>query len=508
MDQTTLILAAFTFTLGGLCCYFYTRLKVGSYQDLGKKILEQADKDSLEKCNALIKETKARLESEETEWRRELQKRELNLERQKARLEEQEAEVSFQKEALKKRVSLVEEKERALAEVGLKLEKEKNALFLELEKTAVLSQSEARLQLFETLERELKKESAAFIKKSLDERHEKVEEEAAKLIASALMRVAASTVSEVTTTTVPIASDEMKGRIIGREGRNIRALEKATGVSFVMDDTPQAIVISSFDPVRRHIAKLTLQELVLDGRIHPTRIEEAREKAEALSKKQIQEWGESAAHAIGVYNFQKEIITLLGKLKLRYSLGQNVLDHSLEVAHIMGLVAEELSLDAPLARRIGLLHDIGKAVSDQMEGTHALIGRDLALKNGESELVANGIGCHHYEIDPISLEASLTAAADAISASRPGARSQQIDAYFRRLKKLEEISLQFPAVEQAFILQGGKEIRALVLPESIAEEEMTHLARDLARRIEKEVDFPGKIRVTVLREKRVVDYAM
>jgi ribonuclease Y len=300
----------------------------------------------------------------------------------------------------------------------------------------------------------------------------------------------------------------MKGRIIGREGRNIRALERATGINFIIDDTPGAVVLSGFDPVRKHIAKMALAELVQDGRIHPTRIEEVVEKATLNVHKQIKQYGEDAALRAGAMNLHPELINLLGKLKFRYSYGQNVLDHSLEVSYLMGLMAAEMGLDIRLAKRIGLLHDVGKAVSHEIEGSHAIIGHDLALKYGESKEVANGIGCHHHEMAPITVEADLCSAADAISASREGARIEAVEEYIKRLKKLEDMALEFNGIEKAYAMQAGREVRIVVLPDEVDDVGVVNLARELTKRIEQELSYPGKIKVTVIREKRIVEYAV
>jgi ribonuclease Y len=300
----------------------------------------------------------------------------------------------------------------------------------------------------------------------------------------------------------------MKGRIIGREGRNIRTLERETGVNFIIDDTPGAVVLSGFDPVRLYIAKTALTELLADGRIHPTRIEEVVAKARETVKKKIWQYGEDAALRANLMNLHPELITLLGKLKFRFSYGQNVLEHSLEVSHILGMMAAELNLDVSLAKRIGLLHDIGKAVTHEVEGSHAIIGYDLALKYGESQKVANGIGCHHREMEPITVEGSLCGAADAMSASRPGARIEALEEYIKRQHKLEEIAMAFPGVDKAFSLQAGRELRLEVLPEMIDDDGAINLARDLSKKIEQEIHYNGKIKVTVIREKRVVEYAL
>ena len=339
------------------------------------------------------------------------------------------------------------------------------------------------------------------------ELEQNVTKEAASILATAINRMALPCVSETAITTLSLPNADMKGRIIGREGRNIRALEEATGVNIVIDDTPNAVVISGFDPVRKHIAKAALSELIQDGRIHPTRIEEAVIKATAAVEKEIVELGRSAGAEVGVLNLAPELITLLGKLHFRYSYGQNGLQHSIEVGLIMGSIAAELQLDIALAKRMGLLHDIGKSLSNEVEGSHAIVGYEMAMKYGESEDVATGIGCHHDEMAPTTIEASLVSAADAISGGRPGARNEDVEKYLRRIRKLEEISCQYEGVEKAYAMQAGREIRVIVAADKLNDAQTMNLARKLAYKIEDELTYPGKIKVTVIREKRAVEYA-
>ena len=367
---------------------------------------------------------------------------------------------------------------------------------------------EIRKQLREEVLLECGDELRALRRSTLEKSEQELQNDARRILVAAMQRISSKPNNDLTATIVQLPNEDMKGRIIGREGRNIRALERATGITFIIDDTPNTVVLSGFDPVRMQIAKVALTDLMNDGRIHPTRIEEAVEKATETVKKQIRSYGEDAALRTGIINLHPELITLVGKLKFRHSYGQNILDHSIEVANLMGMMAAELGLDPRLAKRIGLLHDMGKAVSHEVEGTHALIGRDLALKYGETPDVANGIGCHHHEIEPTTIEGSLCSAADAISASRPGARIEAIEEYIKRLKRLEEIAYEFPGVEKAFALQAGREIRIFVLPDMIDDNGTIHLARDLAKRIESDLSYPGKIKVTVTREKRAVEYAV
>lgn len=503
-----MIPASFCLFLGILLHYCYNRFRFGKFEKLAEHIIQQAEQEAVslqQKIEIQMKEKKIE-QSKEFEIIFQAERKKLNQEKDK--LDQKEDKLEQKSALLEKKLAEVEKKQMQQQILQSKLDQDLKTALKNLEQTANFTSEEAKQALFSRLEEELKSDHARFIRRQTELVKTQAEQEASRIIALAIGRMTSTTSSEITASTVGLPSEEMKGRIIGREGRNIRAFEKATGVSLTMDDTPQAVVISAFDPMRRHIAKVALTELVHDGRIHPTSIEEAVEKATGLTEKQIQQFGEDAAYRIGILNFHPEIITLLGKLKFRYSLGQNVLDHSLEVAHLMGIMASELHLDTALAKRIGLLHDIGKAVSHEVQGTHALIGRDLALRYGESELCANGIGCHHFEIDPITVEASLCSAADAISASRPGARIEAVEEYVKRLKQLEKLALTFPGVEKAYALQAGKELRVIALPDQINDDDLTLLGKNLTKKIQQEMDYPGKIKVTLLREKRVVDYAM
>jgi ribonucrease Y len=435
--------------------------------------------------------------------------------REEERLKQKEDKIDARMIAVEKKVSETEKREAAIVAKNAKLDEEnrnvaelQSKLIVELERISGLSASEAKEVLLDKIVCEVKNESVNLIRKVKKEAQEEAEREASTIIATAINRLATTCVSETTVTTVAIPNEDMKGRIIGREGRNIRALERAIGVNFVVDDTPGAVVISGFDPIRKHVAKLVLTELIVDGRIHPTRIDEVVEKTQVNVQKQIKQFGEDAALRAGVMNLHPELINLLGKLKFRYSFGQNVLEHSLEVAHIMGMMAAELGLDVRRAKRIGLLHDIGKAVTHEIEGSHAIIGHDLALKFGESKEVANGIGCHHFEMEASTIEASLCSSADAISASRPGARIEAVEEYVKRLKSLEDLAYGFPGVEKAYAMQAGREILIVVMPDMIDDDGTVNLARDLTKRIEEELSYPGKIKVTVIREKRVVEYAV
>lgn len=501
--------------IGALLFWGYVLFKKRGFQGLAEKILSQAE-ESVQKrkqqCELDLKEKE--LQFERTLDAAKKKERE-SIIREEERLKGKEEKLEMRLGQFEKKLAELEKKElelisrfNACKEAEERLNAEKQTLIKQLESAAHLSKEEAKKELLNKLEGEIAQERSLFIKNQLLETERELESKSAKLMIGAINRMAASTTSEATISTVSIHSEEIKGRIIGKEGRNIRALEKVTGASFLMDDTPQTIVISCFDPVRRAIAKNALTDLIADGRIHPTRIEEAVEKAKKQIETEIHQFGQDAAVRAKCPNLHPELMLLLGKLKFRYSLGQNVLEHSLEVSNLMGLMAEELGLNAALAKRIGLLHDVGKACTHEIQGTHALIGRDLALKYGESQEVANGIGCHHNEIEATTLEGSLCSAADAISASRPGARIDALDEYIQRLYRLEEIAKEFPGVESAYALQAGREIRILVKPELVKDEELLPLARSLTKKIETELVYPGKIKVSLFREKRVVDYAM
>lgn len=501
--------------LGAAAFWLYHRSKLGSYQKIAKDIIYKAEleSDTIKKAGEIaLKQNQIEQQKDlEQTWQNERRK----IQREEERLKQREDKLESRMNLVEKKLSDIEKREAVIIGRKAQLDEEKKLvadthaqLVAELEKISGLSSTEAKEILINKITNEVKTESALLIRRIKKEAEEEAEHEASRIIATAINRLAVPCVSEATVNTVTIPNDDMKGRIIGREGRNIRALEHATGINFIIDDTPGAVVLSGFDPVRMQIAKLTLSELVQDGRIHPTRIEEVVEKSKASVSKLIKQYGEDAALRAGAMNLSPEMINLLGKLKFRFSYGQNVLDHSLEVSHLMGLMAAELGLDVRLAKRIGLLHDVGKAVSHEIEGSHAIIGHDLAIKFGETKDVAVGIGCHHFEMEANTVEASLCSAADAISASRQGARSEPVEEYIKRLKKLEDMAYEFQGVDKAYAMQAGREIRVVVLPEVLDDAGTVNLARDLTKRIENELNYPGKIKVTVIREKRATEYAV
>lgn len=517
-QETYLIEMLFTFAgfiLGAVAVWIYYWTKIGGVKVLEQEMIQKAEfvAENLRKAAELgIKQRQVDNQRDlEQVWQIERKK----IQREEERIKQREDKLESRMNLVEKKLFDIEKREAVLIARKAQLDEEKKhmadtqaRLILELEKASGLSSLEAREVLMERLTSDVKAEAANLMRRIKKEAEEDADREASSIIATAINRLAVPCVSEATVTTVTLPNEEMKGRIIGREGRNIRALERATGVNFIIDDTPGAVVISGFDPVRKQIAKTALTELIQDGRVHPTRIEEVVEKATIAVNKQIKQSGEDAALRAGAMNLHPELITLLGKLKFRYSYGQNILEHSIEVSHIMGLMAAELNLDIRLAKRIGLLHDIGKAVTHEIEGSHAIIGHDLSLKYGESKEVANGVGCHHQEMAATTIEGSLCSSADAISASRPGARIEAVEEYVKRLKRLEEIAYEFQGIEKAYAMQAGREVLVIVQPDIIDDNTLVNLARDLTKRIENELSYPGKIKVTVIREKKIVEYAV
>ena len=481
--------------------------KIGSAELEAKKILEDANKEAENIKKAEIVKAKEEIINARNELEEEIRERRSDVQQQEKRLIQKE-------ENLEKKIYDVEQKEKqldkredSLEEEKLEIQKLKDSELDELEKIARLSEEDAKNQLLAKLDEKLVTEKAERIKSMEEQIKEKAEETAKNVITYSIQKCAADHTSEATVSIVALPSDDMKGRIIGREGRNIKALETLTGVDFIIDDTPEAVVISGFDPLRREVARIALEKLIDDGRIHPSRIEEMVEKAKEELSKTIKEEGERAAMEAGVINLHPDIINLLGKLKYRTSYGQNVLMHSIEVSNVARIMADELGLDVKLARRAGLLHDIGKALDHDMEGTHVEIGVDILKKYKEDPKVINAVEAHHGDVDPQTPEAFLIQAADTISASRPGARRETLDAYIKRLEQLESIADSFDGVEKSYAIQAGREIRIIVKPEKISDDEMTIVARKVAEKIEEEMEYPGQIKVNMIREKRVVDYA-
>ena len=422
--------------------------------------------------------------------------------------------ISQREESLDRRVESLDAREHQISSMQGQLERRERDLEeatrevnYRLERVAGMTPDEAKAELLDTLKDEVTHESAAIIRDAEARAKAEADKKARSILSLAIQRVAADHSAETTVSTIHIPSDDLKGRIIGREGRNIRALETATGVDLIIDDTPEAITVSSFDPVRREIARLALEKLIADGRIHPTRIEDMVEKARKEVDRTIKEEGERACYETGVHNLHPELIKILGRQKYRTSYGQNVLNHSIEVAHIAGLLASELGVDVALAKRAGLLHDLGKAVDHEMEGSHVQLGVELARKYKESAAVVHAIEAHHGDVEPQTIIACLVQAADAISAARPGARRENVENYIRRLQKLEELTGSYPGVEKAYAIQAGREVRIMVKPEEVSEDNMILLARDIARKLEAELEYPGQIKVNVIRETKAVEYA-
>ena len=468
--------------------------------DLAKKEAENLKKEEIFKAKEEIMASRKELDQEIKERRGEVQK--------------QEARLIQKEENLEKRSDNFEKKERELENQMQDLEKQKEELeklhdqeMVELQKIAALTKEEAKERLLSEMEKELVAEKAALIREQDQKAKETVNKDAKEMLCYAIQKCAADHSQETTVSIVALPNDEMKGRIIGREGRNIKALETLTGIDLIIDDTPEAVVLSGFDPLRREVAKIALEKLIDDGRIHPAKIEEMVEKAKEEVENTIKEEGERAVLETGVIGLHPDIVKLIGKLKYRTSYGQNVLNHSIEVSNLARIMADELGLDTKLARRAGLLHDLGKALDHDMEGTHVEIGVEILKKYKENPAVINAVEAHHGDVEPQTLEAVLVQAADAISASRPGARRETLEAYIKRLQNLEEIADSFDGVEKSFAIQAGREIRILVKPDKISDDQMTILARDVAKKVESEMDYPGQIKVNIIRETRVVDYA-
>ena len=468
--------------------------------DLAKIEAENLKKEEIFKAKEEIMNNRKELDQEIKERRGEIQKQETRLIQKEENLEKRSENFEKKEQELERELKDIESQKE---EIGKLHEQE----IVELQKIASLSKEEAKQRLLAEIDKELTAEKAAIIREKEQNAKEEATKNARELLTYAVQKCAADHSQETTVSIVALPSDEMKGRIIGREGRNIKALETLTGIDLIIDDTPEAVVLSGFDPLRREVAKIALEKLIDDGRIHPAKIEEMVEKAKEEVDNTIKEEGERAVLETGVIGLHPDVVKLIGKLKYRTSYGQNVLNHSIEVSNLARIMAEELDLDPKLARRAGLLHDIGKALDHDMEGTHVEIGVEVLKKYKENALVINAVEAHHGDVEPQTLEAVLVQAADAISASRPGARRETLEAYIKRLQNLEEIADSFDGVEKSFAIQAGREVRILVKPDRISDDQMTILARDVAKRVENEMDYPGQIKVNVIRETRVSDYA-
>ncbi len=504
--------------LGGVIGFLlnkrYSEAKIGAAKETARRLIEEAEKEAeILKKEALLQakdkfyQEKAEFEKETLEKKQELQnlekriiQRESHLDKKIELLDAKEEEVNRKEKLLLQQEKAVQEQEKKVVEL---VQKQR----MQLENIAKMSSEEAKRLLIESMEEEAKHEAAKKIKKIEDEARETADKKAKEIISLAIQRYSGEYVAEQTVSVVNLPNEEMKGRIIGREGRNIRALEAATGVDLIIDDTPEAVILSGFNPVRREIARISLERLISDGRIHPARIEEIVQKVEQEVESAIREAGEQATFDVGVHGIHPELIKLIGRLKYRTSYAQNVYQHSLEVAFLCGIMAAELGINVKQAKRAGLLHDIGKAVDHEVEGPHGKIGADLAKKYGESPAIVHAIAAHHEEEKPESILDVIVEAADALSGARPGARREMLETYVKRLEDLEKIASSFQGVEKSYAIQAGRELRVMVQPERISDEASAILSRDIARKIEKELTYPGQIKVTVIREMRAVEIA-
>ena len=481
--------------------------EIASAEEEAKRIINESIKSAESKKREALVEAKEEIHRNRAEFDREVKERRSELQKQERRLQQKEENLDKKTDAVEKKNEALAVKIAAAEAHQQEIEQVKKAQLEMLEKISGLSVDEAKAYLIATVRDDVTHEMAVKVKEIENQYKEEADDRAREIIATAIQRCAADHASEITVSVVPLPNDDMKGRIIGREGRNIRSIEMLTGCDLIIDDTPETITVSGFDPVRREVARLALEKLIQDGRIHPARIEEMVAKAQKEVNATIKAEGERAIFETNIHGLNPEIVKLLGRMKYRTSYGQNVLNHSIEVSHIAGLLASELGADVATAKRAGLLHDLGKAIDHEVEGSHVTIGVDLARRYKESEEVIHAIEAHHGDVEPHTLVACLVQAADAISASRPGARRENIENYVKRLEKLEEVSKSFPGIDSCYAIQAGREIRIMVKPEEVSEDQMVLLARDIAKKIEEELTYPGQIKVHVLRETKAVDYA-
>lgn len=523
IDPLYIILPLISATVVGCVCWFiarnrsfkkgYNTRKVeaeaifGSAEAEGKRIVSEAVKEGEAKKREFLLLAKEEIHKSRIELEREIKDRRSELQRSERRLIQKEESLDKKQESLEAKEAVVAAK---IAEAAKYEEEIKNTLdkqIEELQRIAAMSKDEAKALLLSNVEQELQHETVMLVKEYEQKCKDESNEKAREIIATAIQKCAVNYVSEATISVVELPNDDMKGRIIGREGRNIRTLETLTGIDLIIDDTPESVILSGYDPIRREVARLALEKLIVDGRIHPARIEEMVEKAKKEVDHIIKQEGENATYETGVFGLHSEIIKLLGRLKYRTSYGQSVLIHSIEVSRLAGIMAAELGVDVALAKRAGLLHDIGKSIDFEMEGSHIEIGADIAKKYKEGDIVVNSIMSHHGDVEPESVIAVLVQAADAISASRPGARRETLESYIKRLEKLESIANSFPGIEKTYAIQAGREIRIMVKPDAISDDAMVMTCRDIVKKIEDEMEYPGQIKVTMIRETRSVDYA-
>ena len=481
--------------------------KVGSAEEKSREIIDEALKTAETKKREALLEAKEESLKTKNELEKETKERRAELQRYEKRVFSKEENVEKKADALEKKEADLVRRENILSKRTAEVEAQYEQGIQELERISGLTSEQAKEYLLKSVEEDVKHDTAKLIKELENKAKEEADKKARDLVVTAIQRCAADHVAETTVSVVQLPNDEMKGRIIGREGRNIRTLETLTGVELIIDDTPEAVVLSGFDPIRREVARIALERLIVDGRIHPARIEEMVEKAQKEVENNMREEGEAACLEVGIHGIHPELVKLLGKMKFRTSYGQNALKHSIEVAQLSGLLASELGVDVRLAKRAGLLHDIGKSVDHDMEGTHVQLGADLCKKYKESATVLNAVESHHGDVEPTSLISCIVQAADTISAARPGARRETLETYTNRLKQLEDITNSFKGVDKSFAIQAGREVRIMVVPEQISDDDMILLARDVSKRIEDELEYPGQIKVNVIRESRVTDYA-
>lgn len=502
-----LILFAVSFFCGVLYRKRVGEREIGSAEQEATRLINEAIRSGENRKKEMLLEAKDEIHKSRTEYEKEVKERRAELSKQERRLQQKEESLDKKSDSYERKEEELSKKIAEVAQVKAEVEQVKQKHLETLEQLSGLTQEQAKQYLLASIENDVRHESAMKIKEIEAQLKDEADEKAREIIATAIQRCAADHAAETTVSVVTLPNDEMKGRIIGREGRNIRTLETITGVDLIIDDTPEAITVSSFDPVRREVARLALEKLIADGRIHPTRIEDMVEKARREVDRTIREEGERACYETGVHNLNPDLIKVLGRQKYRTSYGQNVLNHSIEVAHIAGLMASELGVDVALAKRAGLLHDLGKAIDHEVEGSHVQLGADLARKYKENPVVVNAIEAHHGDVEPKTVIAVLVQAADAVSAARPGARRENVENYIRRLQKLEELTGTYPGVEKAYAIQAGREVRIMVKPEVVSEDNMILLARDIAKKIEAELEYPGQIKVNVIRETKAVEYA-
>ena len=481
--------------------------KIGNADEKARAIIDEALKTAEAKKREGLLEVKEESIRSKNELDKEIKERRAELQRFERRIQQKEENVDKKSETIEKKEASLASKEEELAKQREDIAKLNEQRVQELERISGLTSEQAKDYLLKIVEDEVKHETAMLIKELDSRAKEEADKKAKEYVVTAIQKCAADHVSETTISVVQLPNDEMKGRIIGREGRNIRTLETMTGVDLIIDDTPEAVILSGFDPIRREVARIALEKLIVDGRIHPARIEEMVEKAQKEVEVMIKEEGEAATLDVGVHGIHPELVRLLGKMKFRTSYGQNALKHSIEVAHLAGLLAAELGLDVRMAKRAGLLHDIGKAVDHEMEGSHIQLGVELSKKYKEHPIVINSIESHHGDVEPQTLIACIVQAADTISAARPGARRETLETYTSRLRQLEEITNNFKGVDKSFAIQAGREVRVMVVPDQISDTDMILMARDISKQIETELEYPGQIKVNVIRESRVVDYA-